>query len=206
MDPVDAGMMVYAPLMEEIAKHAPDKRTLIGIARMIDAFAASLQLKAVERGLDGPPDVMRQFIKDKLQSIGFYPMSDEAALFQKGEPAPPPLCLCIRDEDGECQSCKGRVAAFATEFAEVQRMYLGRIEKIEGLSERAPCDSCKIKYADGGFADVFTSVGDAIPADHINIVMTMYGTFRQMLSAVGVTATPMLDKAWADLKAKKGVE
>ena len=203
MDPVDIGMRLHTVIMETIAPLVSSEQELTVIARMIDAFAASLQVRAAEHGLDGPPDVIRQVIKEKLQSLGMMPVKEERPVevgaFSSEEP-----CLCIKDEDGECLSCKKSLAEYGTEFSEIQASYLSQIDKIGGLHGRVPCQACVLKYTDLAMSEIFMTVGSALPSEQQNVAMAMYAAFYQVYAGMGVQAAPMLDKAWKELKEKKG--
>lgn len=204
VDPVDIGMKLHTPIMEYIVALGASREDVTSVARMIDAFAGSLQVRAAEHGLDGPADAMRQIIKEKLQSLGMMPLKEAPSGNKPPKYTPEALCLCAKDDDGECHSCRQAITTFGTEFADIQSAYIARIDKIGGLSERASCGACVLKYTDLVMGGVFASIGKALPGDQQNIGMAMYGSFYQMLMGLGVEATPMLDKAWRELKEVKG--
>lgn len=204
MDPVDIGIRLHIPIMEFISERVSSKEELTAIARMIDAFAGSLQIRAAERGLDGPADALRQIVKEKLQSLGLMSIKEQPVANNPPKYTSTETCFCVKDDDGECHSCRQEIASFGKEFAELQNTYIAKIDKIGPLSGRAPCSSCVLKYTDLAISGVFATIGKDFPASNQNVGLMMYSAFYQMLMGLGVEATPMLDKAWKELKELKG--
>lgn len=203
MDPIEIGVRLHGHFMEMIAKHVTSQDDLRKIARAIDAFAGAIQVRTAERGLDGPVDAIRQVVKEKLQSLGLIPEKETPPEPLPVEFASESPCFCQKDDDGQCVSCRQMLATFGTEFAEVQRTYMERIDKIGGLNERVSCVACGLKYTDLVLAGVFANIGEAIPSDQQNVALAMYTSFYQLIMSKGIEATPMLDKAWAELKVKR---
>ena len=204
LDPVDVGVRLHVPLMERIAAHVSSQQELTIIARMIDAFAASLQVKTMEQGLGAPVEAVRQAIKEKLQSLSLMPEREAIPVSPDDAFSSESPCFCEKDQDGECHACRKELVAFGTEFSTIQTAYLSQIDKIGGLSERVPCHSCVLKYTDLAMSEVFMSVGKVLPSNQQNVGLAMYAAFYQMLGGMGVQTAPMLDKAWKELKESKG--
>jgi hypothetical protein len=72
MDPIEVGMRLHVPLMQRIAKHVNSEEELREIGKMIDCFVGAAQVHAVEQGLSGTPQQYREYIAEKLQSMGLY--------------------------------------------------------------------------------------------------------------------------------------
>lgn len=205
MDPIDVGMHIHAVLMERIGKHVVDPKEFLEIARMTDCLVGSAQVRAVENGLDAPPDQYRSLIREKLQSLGMMPMGESSADASFSDSALKenlPLCLCSMNEDGHCAACSAGLTEWLTSFAELQATYVKKIDDMGSLADKVSCEGCRAKYADVTMSKIFLSTVYAVPQQ--NVVVAMFNALQQVVATLGASQTPLLIKAYSDLCRERG--
>lgn len=70
MDPLEVGMRMPFRIMKEVCDLGLKGKDLVRFGVMMDVALMSVQLSAVENGLDAPASIYRSTLKEKLQRLG----------------------------------------------------------------------------------------------------------------------------------------
>lgn len=115
----------------------------------------------------------------------------------------PDICLCEKDQDGQCPSCRGTLSRFLGEFVNLFREYQEKMRALTtgGAFSGPACTICVKQSIDFVCANIVTEMAGDVPEDMSRaIVSHLAGTAREF----GATVIPATSKAWADLCAKNG--
>lgn len=120
------------------------------------------------------------------------------------------ICLCPKDADGQCpscrdgiiESCKCTIVVFTKFFEDNQKAERDFRESLSkcnaSVDER--CSPCTDQYIDLGISKLISGLADV----EVPIAKAVMDAFKKSSISRGITAMPLTDKAWLDLCASKG--
>ncbi len=108
------------------------------------------------------------------------------------------ICICEKDQDGQCPSCLEAIQEAARKLIEVQTEFMERLREV-GLPDK--CKSCTARYLDHVFALLVEKVFEQHP---LNIAIALSQTLVALLIKRG-RPCPLTQKAMEDGCKAEGV-
>lgn len=108
-------------------------------------------------------------------------------------------CLCEKDADGECPSCKGKISAIAMSVTTNLPKLLELLGKMIDAENIPTCSACHKQYADWIMSMVLKLISGMVKSE--SIAKMFVSSMKDIIKDTGVIkSTPLLDKAWRDLR------
>lgn len=124
-------------------------------------------------------------------------------------------CFCAIDQDGHCKDCKDELIEGCKRAFVVFKAMVDELERMApkatgsdrdivdkyrvSLEVEAPCDECHWKYADLALSSFIPMLKD----NSYEFAEMYIGNLKTVCATKGLAIMPLVDKAWADLRARK---
>lgn len=112
-------------------------------------------------------------------------------------------CDCERNEDGQCLFCKEQMGLFFDGMVNLQKLFYEKVDELRELHDpTALCEVCKGAYADVVMVEYFRMAIKAISKK--SMAVQMYSFAIGAAKMFGATATPQIDRMWAQFCSQNG--
>lgn len=112
------------------------------------------------------------------------------------------ICLCSKDQDGQCPSCKRILSEFLGGIVGLFKEFQEKVHVLThgGFIDK-PCEDCTMKYIDFVCSKLLADMVKEVPED---ISRALAGYIGKMAYGFGAAAIPLTQKAWIDICATQG--